>query len=329
MAEQDVSAHSVQLTQEFAHRQLMSPLAIQLLSTLSLSQAEVDAVVAARIAANPLLVAGPPRRCRWCASVLQVGRCPRCAGPVALAWEPVAVVDEREELTLQARLLVRPALASVVDLVVSHLDERGLLPAPAASAPVREGPPPTGPKPYGPSNRWTTRGGSPGRPRLPAGPGRWHASRGGPDSLVPVVADTWARSRGGIMRRSPRGSKPTRRRGRRRGVPPRPAAAVRADGRDGPPPRGSAAGCHRALPGRRPGRDGARGRPTSASAWTPSSPRSRSRASPGHGSPSVVPTRAHCWTSSTGARPRFGAWPPRWCTRNGSTCCTVPPRTGL
>ena len=85
MAAQDVTGQSFQLTQEFAHRQLLTPLAVQLLSTLSLSQAEVDAVVAARMAANPLLVAGPPRRCRWCASVLQLGRCPRCAGPVALA----------------------------------------------------------------------------------------------------------------------------------------------------------------------------------------------------------------------------------------------------
>ena len=48
MVEQGVTAQSVQFTQELAHRQLLSPLAIQLLSTLSLTQAEVDAVVAAR-----------------------------------------------------------------------------------------------------------------------------------------------------------------------------------------------------------------------------------------------------------------------------------------
>jgi RNA polymerase sigma-54 factor len=180
---------SVQLTQDFAQRQLLSPLAIQLLSTLVLSQADMDAFVAARMAANPLLVAGPPRRCRWCASVLRIGRCPRCAGPVVLDRESVAVVDEREELRLQARLLVRPALASVVDLVVSQLDTRGLLPGPA---------------PRSASSSWTSAdwaeavravraAGPPGvaAPDVHAcllAQAQWHASRGGPALLVPVVA---------------------------------------------------------------------------------------------------------------------------------------------
>jgi RNA polymerase sigma-54 factor len=185
-----VTAQSVQVTQEFAHRQLLSPLAIELLSTLSLGQAEVDAVIAARVAANPLLVAGPPRRCRWCASLLRAGCCPRCAGPVALAREPVAVMDEREELRLQARLLVRPALAPVVDLVVSHLDERGLLPAAATARPGSEGTSTGWPE----AVRAVQAAGPPGvaAPDVHAcllAQARWHAARGGPALLVPVVAD--------------------------------------------------------------------------------------------------------------------------------------------
>ena len=222
MVKQDVSAQSVQLTHELAHRQLLTPLAIQLLSTLSLSQAEIDAVVAARMAANPLLVAGPPRRCRWCASVLRGGRCPRCAGPVTLAWEPVAVVDEREELRLQARLLVRPTIASVVDLVVSHLDERGLLP----------GPPPVHATSGSTSTDWfeavraVQAAGPPGvaTPDSHAcllAQARWHAARGGPALLVPVVAGHLPEVARGIMRGSPRGFPPPR----RRWTPPWPSCA--------------------------------------------------------------------------------------------------------
>jgi len=184
-----VPAPSVLLVQEFAHRQFLSPLAIQVLSTLALSQADVDALVTARVAANPLLIAGPPRRCRWCACLLRAGRCPRCAGPVVLRREPVAVVAEREELSVQARLLVRPALGAAVDLVVSLLDERGLLPGPA-------------PNPA--ASRWASdqwaeavravqTAGPPGvaTPDVTAcllAQARWHASHGGPALLVPVVA---------------------------------------------------------------------------------------------------------------------------------------------
>jgi DNA-directed RNA polymerase specialized sigma54-like protein len=126
-------APGLQLTQEFAHRQVLSPLAVQVLASLTLTQAELESLVAARLAANPVLVAGTPRRCRWCACTLQLGRCPRCAGHVTLGYEPVAVEDEREELRREARLLVRPALAPTVDLVVAQLDERGLLPGPSSS----------------------------------------------------------------------------------------------------------------------------------------------------------------------------------------------------
>ncbi|MGH3365854.1 MAG: hypothetical protein ACRDOY_01470 [Nocardioidaceae bacterium] len=113
---------------------------------------------------------------------------------MVLASEPAAVVDEREELRLGARLLVRPALASAVDFVVALLDERGLLPE---SAPIIAG------------ARWTSdqwaeavravqAAGPPGvaAPDVSAcllAQARWHASRGGPALLVSVVAGHLAR----------------------------------------------------------------------------------------------------------------------------------------
>ena len=179
----------VGMAQELAHRQLLTPLAVQVLSTLALSQADVDALVTARMAANPLLVAGPPRRCRWCASLLRLGRCPRCAGPVPLAREPEAVVDEWEELRLQARLLVRPALAPAVEEVVAFLDERGLLPGPAPPAAAAG----WTPAEWTEAVRAVQAAGPPGvaAPDVPAcllAQARWHAARGGPALLVPVVA---------------------------------------------------------------------------------------------------------------------------------------------
>ena len=178
----------LQMTQELAHRQLLSPLAVQVLASLTLTQVEVDALVAARVAANPLLVAGHPRRCRWCAAALQSGRCPRCTGSVPLVGEPAAVVDEREQLRLDARLQVRPALAPTVDLVVAQLDERGLLAEASSSFEVAART----------SDQWAEAVravravGPPGvaapdvRTCLLA-QARWHASHGGPALLVPIV----------------------------------------------------------------------------------------------------------------------------------------------
>jgi RNA polymerase sigma-54 factor len=182
------SGPGLQMAQEVAHRQLLSPLTVQVLASLALSQAQMDALVAARIAANPLLVAGPPRRCRWCARALRLGRCPQCSGRAALTTEPIAAVNEREELRLQARLLVRSTLAPVVDSVVAYLDERGLLRSPASS---------------GAETRWTVDQwaeavravravGPPGvaAPDVQAcllAQARWHAAHGGPAFLVPIV----------------------------------------------------------------------------------------------------------------------------------------------
>ena len=192
------SGPGLQMTQDVAHRQLLSPLAVQVLASLALSQAQVDALVAARVEANPLLVAGRPRRCRWCARALQLGRCPQCAARAALTTEPIAVVDEREELRLQARLLVRPALAPVVDLVVARLDERGLLRPPL---PPAAGTHCTGDQ-WAEAVRAVRAVGPPGiaAPDVRAcllAQARWHAAQGGPALLVPIVEEHLARVAGG------------------------------------------------------------------------------------------------------------------------------------
>jgi RNA polymerase sigma-54 factor len=183
------SGPGLQLTQEVTHQQLLSPLAVQVLASLALSQAQIDALVAARVEANPLLVAGPPRRCRWCARTLRLGRCPQCAGRITLTTEPVAVVDEREELQRQARLLVRPALAPVVDLVVAQLDERGLLRGPAPFVGTR-----CTVDHWAEAVRAVRAVGPPGiaAPDVRAcllAQARWHAARGGPALLVPIVEE--------------------------------------------------------------------------------------------------------------------------------------------
>lgn len=188
------SGPGLQMTQDVAHRQLLSPLAVQVLASLALSQAQVDALVAARVEANPLLVAGRPRRCRWCARALQLGRCPQCAGRAALTTEPIAVVDEREELRQQARLLVRSTLAPVVDLVVAHLDERGLLRPPAPSVAEAH----CTVDQWAEAVRAVRAVGPPGiaasdvRACLLA-QARWHAAHDGPALLVPIVEGHLAR----------------------------------------------------------------------------------------------------------------------------------------
>jgi RNA polymerase sigma-54 factor len=188
MVEGAASGPDLRMTQDVAHRQLLSPLAVQVLASLALSQAQVDALVDARVEANPLLVAGPPRRCRWCARALTLGRCPQCSGQSTLTTEPVAEVDQREELRRQARLLVRSALAPVVDLVVAHLDERGLLRPPTPSVTETH----YTPDQWAEAVRAVRAVGPPGiaaseiRECLLA-QARWHAAHGGPALLVPIV----------------------------------------------------------------------------------------------------------------------------------------------
>ncbi|WP_166503469.1 hypothetical protein [Modestobacter italicus] len=108
---------------------------------------------------------------------------------MTLVHEPVAVEDEIEELRREARLMVRPALAPMVDLVVAQLDERGLLPGPSSS--VEAG--------ARASDEWAeaVRAVRAAGPPGVAAPdvrsclldqARWHASNGGPALLVPIVA---------------------------------------------------------------------------------------------------------------------------------------------
>jgi RNA polymerase sigma-54 factor len=109
---------------------VLSPLAVQVLRLLHFTQAEVDAVVAAQVDRNAVLVAGAPRRCRWCAGWIRGGRCPGCVGAGGAGPDTGARADARETLRAEARLLVSARLADVVDLVVGSLDDRGLLPEP-------------------------------------------------------------------------------------------------------------------------------------------------------------------------------------------------------
>lgn len=121
---QEVGLHVAQVNEL---HQALSPLAIQVLRLLSLSQADIDVVVAAGVSANPILSAGPPVRCRWCAERLRFGRCPRCTGNAPLADEPAALVGPVERLRRESRLLVPARLRPAVELVIDDLDGSGLL----------------------------------------------------------------------------------------------------------------------------------------------------------------------------------------------------------
>ncbi|HLZ36602.1 MAG TPA: hypothetical protein VKP64_02335 [Mycobacteriales bacterium] len=188
--ERDRPDGGVRFELELGQRPLLSPVAVQVLALLPLSQAGLDEMVAARVAANPALTVGPPRRCRWCASRLEGGRCMRCAGYPALPTEPAQTVDAREELRLEARTLVPSRLARVVDLVVASLDERGLLPD-AAAVRVAAG---SGGDELREAVGAVRAAGPPGVAAPDAvtsllEQARWHAAHGGPALLVRLVAE--------------------------------------------------------------------------------------------------------------------------------------------
>ena len=127
--------HLLLARQELRPEHSLSALGVQTIAWLARSQAEVDALVAAAVTANPCLSAGVPRRCRWCAGVVRGGCCFQCAGRrmSALQTRPDSVDDTRSELRRAARLEVPAALRPVVDAVVDALDEQGLLSAAAES----------------------------------------------------------------------------------------------------------------------------------------------------------------------------------------------------
>jgi RNA polymerase sigma-54 factor len=120
------------------------------------------------------------------------------------------VTDEREELRLQARLLVRPAPAPLVDVVVSQLDDRGPLPA---RRPPSAGSSWTGTD-WADAVRAVRAAGPPGVAAADVhacllAQARWHASRGGRALLVPLVADHLPEVAQGITKRSrPAGRRP-------------------------------------------------------------------------------------------------------------------------
>ncbi|MBO3095190.1 RNA polymerase factor sigma-54 [Cellulomonas dongxiuzhuiae] len=169
----------------------LTTVARQLLDVLAATQADVDADVDARVAANPVLVRGTPRRCRWCASPLRRGRCPTCSGSGAdlRSRDPAAPADERDRVRLDARALVPPGAEDDVDAAVALLDDRGLLPSDAPDPPaprlaaalaaVRAVAPP------GTAERGL-------HASLVAQAG-WHVRHGAPDLVLVLVSDHLAR----------------------------------------------------------------------------------------------------------------------------------------
>ncbi|UZN03475.1 hypothetical protein [Cellulomonas sp. S1-8] len=123
-------AHGPALAHGLEQHGTLSVVARQLLDVLTATQADVDAGVEARVAANPVLVRGSPRRCRWCASALRGGRCPTCSGSGVdvQSLDPASPVDARERVRLDARALVPHGREDDVDAVLALLDDRGLLP---------------------------------------------------------------------------------------------------------------------------------------------------------------------------------------------------------
>ena len=130
---------------EMAPRHVLAPMAIQLLSILKLPQGALDDFISCRVAENPVLVKVPARLCLGCGSRLRFGRCPSCERLASLRIfrEPPANESELEVLRRDTRLQLPGRLFDVLDAVLGHLDDRGLLhddvPAIAASLGRREG----------------------------------------------------------------------------------------------------------------------------------------------------------------------------------------------
>jgi RNA polymerase sigma-54 factor len=112
---------------ELTQRMRLAPASVAVLSVLSLPQGDLDEFIAARVATNPLLERGAPRRCRWCAAPAYGGRCAACGpGPVPAPGSDRAWI---ETLRADARAAVPTRLGGAVNAVVDHLDPRGLLDA--------------------------------------------------------------------------------------------------------------------------------------------------------------------------------------------------------
>src|SRR3954470_3868212 len=112
---------------EFTQRMRLAPASVAVLSMLSLPQGDLDEFIAARVATNPLLERGAPRRCRWCAAPAYGGRCVACdPRPVPVTGSDRAWI---ETLRTDARAAVPTRLGGAVNAVADHLDPRGLLDA--------------------------------------------------------------------------------------------------------------------------------------------------------------------------------------------------------
>jgi len=184
-------AHGPALEHGLEQHGALTTVARQVLDALAATQAEIDATVDARVADNPLLVRGTPRRCRWCACALHDGRCPACSGSGAGLARPdaAAPADDRERTRLDARALVPHGAEDDVDAVIALLDDRGLLPpgmpdpptprlATALAAVRTAGPPGTA---------------EPGLVASLVAQARWHVEHGAPALVLVLVRDHLAR----------------------------------------------------------------------------------------------------------------------------------------
>lgn len=176
---------------EMSPRHVLAPIAIQLLSILKLPQGALDDLIASQVAENPVLVKVPVRLCLGCGSRLRFGRCPSCERLAALPFfrEPASNESDLEVLRRDVRLRLPGGLVDVLDAVLGHLDDRGLLDddVPAIAASLR--------RPEGDVRRVLDALRQVGPPGIAERDGisclavqaAWHVARGGPPVLTRVV----------------------------------------------------------------------------------------------------------------------------------------------
>lgn len=102
---------------------------LSFLSLLATSAVELDAALERAVADNPLLERRPWRTCATCGLATAADRCAACA---SAHWErePEAEVDWRADLVRDAAAELPRSLRTAVDLVVTALDDHGLLSQP-------------------------------------------------------------------------------------------------------------------------------------------------------------------------------------------------------
>lgn len=176
---------------EPAPRHLMTPMAVQLLSMLKLPQGALDDLIASRIAENPVLVKVPVRRCLRCGSWSRFAHCPFCERLATLPVfrEPPSYESALEVLRRDARLRLPGELDAVLDAVLGHLDDRGLLDDDLATIAASLGRPEGDVRTVLGALRHAGPPGIAERDGISclAAQATWHVARGGPPALTRIV----------------------------------------------------------------------------------------------------------------------------------------------